>query len=202
MDTKKMIQISSKNQMSDNMKTRKAHFALMAAVWLTGGLLSCSDRSEESEELLVEIIPFPCNTLQADTTIEIRDFSAKLYFHTPRKEEGPACWMPDAGITVVGSSADYCGIGSADSLFNFLGIYLGYKSMVTDHDINMRICNFPDEARSWNRKNLYVGNRCNIWEGEVDIILSGIIYANYHEGVTVADQLELTSLRKIKTRTK
>jgi hypothetical protein len=185
------------------MKTIEILSGIVVCLTLLYGCDKSALKEIEDGEFPVEIIPVPCNGLQADTTIEIRDFPAKLYFHTPRKEVGPDCWAPDAGITVLGgSSVYYCGTGSVDSLFNFLGIYLGYRSMVTERDINMKICNFPDEAHSWNRKNLYVGNQCNKWEGEVDIILSGIIYANYYEGMTVADQLELTSLRKIKTRTK
>jgi hypothetical protein len=185
------------------MKTTEIFSGIAVCVALLCGCDQSAWKDVEDGEFPVEIIPVPCNGLQADTAIEIRDFPTKLYFSILRKEVGPGCWEPDAGITVLaGSPVSYCGTGSVDSLFNFLGIYLGYRDMEATNGIDMKICNFPGEAQLWNRKNLYAGNRCNMWEGEVDIILSGIIYANYYEGMTVAGQLELTSLRKIKTRTK
>jgi hypothetical protein len=130
--------------------------------------------------------------------ILIHDFPTKLYFLTTPKGFAPGCWMPEAGINTMANYAHYCGEGSTDSLYNFLGLPL----LEWSTDIEIKILNFPDEAQLWNLQNLYTGNSCTKWEGEVDVVLSGIIYANKHNNQMIAHSLELTSLRKIKIREK
>jgi hypothetical protein len=70
------------------------------------------------------------------------------------------------------------------------------------------ICNYPIEADSWNRKNMFKGADHNKWEGEVDVIISGKVYAisDYTSinGSTVTHiiqpiSIDLTSITKVQT---
>jgi hypothetical protein len=71
--------------------------------------------------------------------------------------------------------------------------------------VGVEICNFTEKALSWNLKNLYRANGSIKYEGEVEIMISGVIYAEHvileNYPFLVLKYLELTSLTKLSVTT-
>jgi hypothetical protein len=106
--------------------------------------------------------------------VEIKDFQTKLYFLVPWPEGvmGPLCAMVPDGIRY----AKKTGIASfTDSIYR-----------------DVRIRNFPDYAVNWNPEEEPKPIVCTWFEGELDVIISGIIYRE-----ETTRYLELTSIEKI-----
>jgi hypothetical protein len=179
-------------------KTLYTLICLFVLIWF-----GCTD-STEFEDFPEEIPGVSCGELQADTTIVFSDFPTKLYFTTPLRDNkiAPAIWLPPAGILIV-NKIDLVQYSDGNNhLRDFLRLHFGAvgNRIMTDSGTGIDICNFPDKVLYWNRKNLYEGNFSVKWEGEVDVVLGGIIYANRYDDKLIVKYLELSLIKKIKTR--
>jgi hypothetical protein len=159
----------------------KKSFLILPALLLCLGVAGCKkDTPNKNEEKIIL-----CSGLQSEKVIEIEDLQTKLSFLVPYQGIGPAVIINPEGVSYryTAKSAEL--------------VYTNPEGQI----ISGYICNFPDYALNWNRKNLLnVAIGDSRIEGEVDIIISGKFYISYEVQQSsppiIKGTFELTSLKK------
>jgi hypothetical protein len=139
----------------------------------------CRCGEGEGEDVVAQdTAPLPCDPRPVQqNTVELKNMKTKLYFVTPYAGNAPTvAFKIEDGIEYrMGSVWLNC----PDFEGKSIGCY---------------ICNFPDYALSWNLKNEQKPLGDVVVEGELDVIISGKIYADSELEGHINGALELTSL--------
>jgi hypothetical protein len=129
--------------------------------------------------------------------VEIKDFRTKLYFYIecPSRVQFPLITYPKGILYTPWKEVKFT--IPALSFFDLISYHPDPEVDYSYSDYHLNISNFPDYALKWNPKEEPKRNMGICVEGELDVIISGIIHVTGIQKspyYAVASHLELTSL--------